>query len=94
MKNLNRAKMLFAVLIYATKKGLYFSDVDRIFINQERAQLMANETAKDNDESPPFPNEFKHPIGLNAKINFLVVKIKNDEIVLYEILDQINEVLK
>jgi hypothetical protein len=94
MENLNRAKMLFAVLIYTTKKGLYFSDVDRIFINQERGQLMANETAKDNDESPPFPNEFKHPVGLNAKINFIVNKINEDKIIRNEILDQIDEVLK
>lgn len=90
MENLNRAEMLFAVLIYATKKGILFSDVDRIFINQERAQLMA----KENDESLPFSNEFKHSKILNCKINFLIVKIQNDLIIQDEILKQIKEVLK
>lgn len=94
MENLNRAKMLFAVLIYATKKQINFSVVDRIFINQERAQLMANETAKEIGESPTFPNEFKHSKALNGKINFLIVKIQNDVTIQNQILSQMNEVLK
>jgi hypothetical protein len=94
MENLNRTKQLFAILIYATKKGASISCVERISINQERGRLMANDTAKDNNENPPFPNEFKHHKGLNEKINFFIDKINSDKIIRNEILEQINEVLK
>jgi hypothetical protein len=94
MENLNKSEILFAVLIYATKKGAYFSKVERIFINQERGQLMANETAIENELEIPYPKLFKSSKGLKAKIDFVVVKIQNEEKIQNEILQQMKEVLK
>jgi len=85
--------MLFAILIYATKKGLPLSVKQRIFINQERGQLMANETAIENDEPLPYPQRYEHVTEIKTNIDFISEKLHKDVSFHEDILNHINEVL-
>lgn len=85
-----RLEILFIVLKYDSRQILrHFSVSDRIFINQERGNIMANETAIYFYDKPINDKPYLQKQSLENKIDFVIEKVQNNEKIYNEILQEI-----
>ena len=75
---ISRLELLFALLRYSSLKGNYFTSGERICINQERGQILANQSAIERNEPIIYP-PFQYSKSLENKIKFVKSKISNDQ---------------
>lgn len=88
-----REIQLFLILKFCSKTNPYLSDVDRIYINQERAGLMANNSAIELDEPKLYNNQNNYSKELQNKIDFIIEKINNNEKLFSEMMLEIKTII-
>lgn len=85
-EELTEFDLLYAVLRFDTLKGRHFNIGERIYINQQRGRLLAQQTAIENHENLDY-EPFVFSGELIRKINFVIGKIDNQKSIVYELLN-------
>lgn len=87
----SRIEILFIVLKFSSNFQQFFNTTERIFINQERGQKMANESDLELGFPQRYEDYFQSEL-VESKIDFIIMKIENDENIYNSIIAEITEV--